>query len=492
MMCACSLDEYPYGFYSEANFYKTDADALAATNYIYDAINYIEYSRAIVFLGDMNTDVMYPKGDAKTSTKELDAWKSATFKTNTTLYNFYKYSYITINRANSVIENVGAMKELDEDIKNQYVGEAYFMRAYSYFNLARNFGRVPMHLKPVRKLEDATVGAAKTLDDVWNQIFSDLDEAIKLTGIYSTPVTGRTDRIAAYSLAAISYLYLASAKESGVPQYADMNFSVDDYYSKAVEYAGHVVDDPAQTTYGFDPNLMDIYDVEKPTGPEHIFLMSMDRTGVSEGQYSKISKMYIPYIAGGTVYLKQGATDVLIPTHDGWSEYGTDATFYNSFPAGDLRHDWLFCKEVYDATGAVVAAYPGKLSYPFCRKFIDPKFNGDKTSTKPYLFRYTDVALIYAETAGPTPKAYELVNYIRHRAGLGDLTPNLSVAKFREAVIRERKYELAFEGNITYDMRRTGTLHTIQAVIGHGITNEEDIMFYPIPSIETDLNPNIE
>ena len=138
------------------------------------------------------------------------------------------------------------------------------------------------------------MGAAKTLDDVWNQIFSDLDEAIKLTGIYSTPVTGRTDRIAAYSLAAISYLYLASAKESGVPQYADMNFSVDDYYSKAVEYSGHVVDDPAQTTYGFDPNLMDIYDVEKPTGPEHIFLMSMDRTGVSEGQYSKISKMYIP------------------------------------------------------------------------------------------------------------------------------------------------------------------------------------------------------
>ena len=109
MMCACSLDEYPYGFYSEENFYKTDADALAATNYIYDAINYIEYSRAIVFLGDMNTDVMYPKGDAKTSTKELDGWKSATFNTNTTLYNFYKYSYITINRANSVIENVGAM-----------------------------------------------------------------------------------------------------------------------------------------------------------------------------------------------------------------------------------------------------------------------------------------------------------------------------------------------------------------------------------------------
>ena len=491
-VCACSLDEYPYGFYSEGNFYKTDADALAATNYIYDAINYIEYSRAIVFLGDMNTDVMFPKGDAKTSTKELDGWKSATFKTNTTLYNFYKYSYITINRANSVIENVGEMKELDEDIRNQYVGEAYFMRAYSYFNLARNFGRVPMHLSTVRKLEEATVGAAKNLDEVWNQIFSDLDQAIKLTGVYKVPVTGRTDRIAAYSLAAISYLYLASAKESGAPQYKDMSFSADDYYAKAVEYAGHVVDDPAQTTYGLDPNLMDIYDVNKPTGPEHIFLMSMDRTGVSEGQYSKISKMYIPYIAGGTVYLKQGDTGVMIPTHDGWSEYGTDATFYNSFLAGDLRHDWLFCNTVYDASGAVVAAYPGKLTYPFCRKFIDPEFVGDKTSTKPFLIRYSEVALTYAEAAGPTAKAYALVNAIRNRAGLADLTPGMSTAQFRDAVRKERNYELAFEGKYCYDLRRLNKVHSdVTAAKEQGLT-ADDVVFYPIPSLETDLNPYIE
>ena len=290
---------------------------------------------------------MYPKGDAKTSTKELDGWKSATFNTNTTLYNFYKYSYITINRANSVIENVGAMKELDQDTKNQYVGEAYFMRAYSYFNLVRNFGRVPMHLTTVKKLEQATVGLAASLDEVWNQIFDDLDKAIQLTRIYPKPVTGRTDKVAAYSLAAISYLYLASAKESGAPQYAAMNFDVDTYYAKAAEYAGHVVDDPAQTTYGLDPNLMDIYDVSKPTGPEHIFIMSMDRTGETEGQYSKISKMYIPYIAGGTVYLKQGDTGVLIPTHDGWSEYCTQKSFYDTgFEAGDLRKSWLFCDTV--------------------------------------------------------------------------------------------------------------------------------------------------
>ena len=112
-LAACNLDEKPYGFYSEGSFYKTEADAQAATMYIYDAINYIEYSRAIVFLGGMNTDELDPKGDATQSTKDLDSWSQNNFRSNVTLGNFFKFSYITINRANAVIENVPAMK-IDE------------------------------------------------------------------------------------------------------------------------------------------------------------------------------------------------------------------------------------------------------------------------------------------------------------------------------------------------------------------------------------------
>ena len=50
---------------------------------------------------------------------------------------------------------------IDEKIKQRYVGEAYFMRAYAYFSLTRNFGLVPLHLEPVETLEQSTVGAAK-------------------------------------------------------------------------------------------------------------------------------------------------------------------------------------------------------------------------------------------------------------------------------------------------------------------------------------------
>ena len=90
LFAGCSLNEYPYGFYSEGNFYKTPADAESATMYIYDAITYIEYSRAIVFLGGMNSDERDPKGDATPSVRDLDAWSQNNFKTNTTLGNFFK------------------------------------------------------------------------------------------------------------------------------------------------------------------------------------------------------------------------------------------------------------------------------------------------------------------------------------------------------------------------------------------------------------------
>lgn len=489
---SCNLSESAYGFYSEDNSYTTEADAEAAVNYIYDAMTYIEFSRAIVFLGDMPTDELDPKTSTTVSdNQQLDEWKLENFKDNASLGNFYKYCYIMINRANSVLKHIPNMS-INADSINRYVGEAYFMRAFAYFNLTRNFGLVPIHLEPVETLEQSTVAAASSLDEIWNIIISDLDSATVKMPYYKSPETGRADKVAAYSLLSKVYLYIASAKDHGVPQYVNMSFNVDDYYAKAAEYAGKVVDNSEQTVFGFSDNLLDIYDVDKPTGPEHIFIMSMDRTGTDEGEYSKIGKMYIPYVNGGTIYIKKGNTSTLLASHDGWSEYVTNTTFYNSYESGDLRRDWLIANKVYDSSGNIIASVDnGKLTYPFCCKFIDPHFVGDKESTRPYLIRYSDIALIYAEAAGPTSKSYELVNYIRNRAGLSNLASGLSTSAFREAVLNERKYELAFEGNWCYDLRRWNKLHTdITNAKEQGLT-AEDMVFYPLPSMETDLNPNL-
>ena len=58
-------------------------------------------------------------------------------------------------------------------------------------------------------------------------------------------------------------------------------------YDSAAYWAGKVVRD-YKNVYDFDTNLRDIYDVDKPTGPEHIFIMPIDRSGTQEGNYSKL------------------------------------------------------------------------------------------------------------------------------------------------------------------------------------------------------------
>jgi len=488
---SCSLDEEPYGFYSEDNFFKSAADAESAVNYAYAALTYIEYSRALFFLGDMPTEMLTTKSDASTDNQALNLWRIDNFSTNGTLMNFFKYSYIAINRANAVIKKVPDA-DFDQSLKDQYVGEAYFLRAYNYFCLSRNFGLVPVHRNVIETLEQTSTPLAANMDEIYDLMISDCIEAEKLLPVYTSPVMGRADKVAVQALLAKIYLYAASAKENNVPLYRDMAADVNTLYQNAATYAGKVVNE--QSVYGFEDDLIKLYDVENFAGKEKVFLMSMDRTGESEGEYSKISKMFIPYIEGATIYLKQGDTDQYIKSHDGWGEYQTEKDFYKSFSLGDKRCSYLIADKIYDQDGNLKAQWKedgsGDFQYPFSRKYIDPQFDGDKTSTRPFLIRFSDIALVYAEAAGPTARSYELVNYIRKRAGLGNMMPNLGLKDFREQVFNERTFEMSFEGDHMYDLRRLNRVGNIKEVKNAGL-NEGQYSFYPIPQAEINLNGSL-
>jgi len=480
---ACDLNEKPYGFYSEENFYKTASDAESAVDYAYDALTFLEYSRAIFFVGDLPTEECGPKGDEAADNQNLDKWQVGTFSTNRMLGNYFKYAYIAINRANAVIKNVPG-GNFEQDLKDRYLGEAYFLRAWNYFNLVKNFGKVPMHTSVVETVGQTAAPMAKDLDEVYDFIIADSEKAIALLKV--NQALGRADKVAAQALLAKVYLYIASSKEHNVPLYTAMNKDAATMYQLAAKNANDVI--TGQSVYGFENNLLSIYDVEKPLGKENIFLLSMDRTGATEGDYSKISKLFIPYIDGATIYMKN-PDNTYTKSHDGWSVFQTLTGFYNSFDNSDKRKTELFVTTTYNASGVVSAQYPGKIIYPFTRKYIDPNFIGDKTSTKPFLIRFSEVALTYAEAAGPTTAAYALVNQIRNRAGLGNLAPGLSPENFRLAVWNERAFELALEGNRLYDLRRFNKVSQVVPEAA-GITAEQ-AAFYPIPQTEIDLNKGL-
>lgn len=483
LFTSCNLTEDPYGFYSEKNFYKTPADAEASLMYAYNALTFIEYSRGIFYIGELASEICDVKADEGYGSQQLNNWTADA--NNETLTYFFKYCFIAVNRSNAVIDNV-ANSNFDQATKNRLLGEAYFLRAFNYFNLVKVFGLVPIQKEMVKSISQTSPSMAKNLDELYNFIIADLTEAEKMLEI--SQKVGRADKVAAQALLAKVYLTIASSKESGVDKYVNMTADVTKSYENAALYSHKVLYD--QSNYALDNSLQHIYNIDAPNGPEHIFIMSGDRTGLNEGNYSKIGMMFHPWVDGVPYYIKN-ADNTYTYTTNGWEVFNTTNAFYNTFDANDKRKNELMVTSVYNSSGTVVGALGSKVKYPFTRKYVDPQFVGQKSSVKPFLIRFSEVALTYAEAVGPTTDGYTWVNKIRTRAGLGNLAPGMPIAAFRDAVVQERAWELAFEGQRLYDLRRKAmVVKKDPRAVAAGIT-EAKAAFYPIPQMEIDLNTNL-
>ncbi|HWK99910.1 MAG TPA: RagB/SusD family nutrient uptake outer membrane protein, partial [Parapedobacter sp.] len=119
------------------------------------------------------------------------------------------------------------------------------------------------------------------------------------------------------------------------------------------------------------------------------------------------------------------------------------------------------------------------------------------------VIRYANVLLTYAEAEnevnGPTADAYLAVNAIRSRAELEDLK-GLSKEQLREAIWKERWYELCFENKTWFDMVRLRKAFNVGTkkfdnFVGHKfsygpILKERELLF-PIPTSEVRNNTNL-
>lgn len=481
LLTSCSLDEKSYGFYSNDNFYKSEKDAVSALLYAYNALTFLEYSRGIFYLGDIPTETMSPKTDEAGDVYQLENW-ICTNETEQLEY-YFKFCYIAINRANSVLANIEGAS-VPETVARRISGEAYFLRAWNYFNLMRNFGKVPIHTEAVSELGMTTAPMAENLDEIFDLIRRDCWTAISLLDVNKE--FGRADKVAAESLLAKTYLTVASAKENRAWLYSDMDVVVSEMYDSSAFYAGRVIND-YKAHYDFDPDLKHIYDVNYPDGPEHIFIMPIERSGTQEGNYSKLPLMFLPSNSAIPFYIKYSDGSLQRANGNGWGVFlCNDAFVENTFSAVDKRRTELIHRDIYDASGNPII--PNQVKGYFTSKYVDPDFVGERTSARPYLIRFSDIALVYAEAAGPVD-GLPVLNMIRSRAGLAPLPAGLDVDVYRREVIKERALELAFEGNRLYDLRRTASV-TVTDMKAFGLS-EMETAFFPIPQREIDLNPNL-
>jgi len=454
MLAACHvLDQEPESAFTETNFYKTSGDALAAVNAIYDPLPTNDmYSQIMLAYQDQGTDDCEWGGGRNTANQAKNDVDKYTF-TSATVYFYTTWStcYKAINRANAVMGRVPGVN-MDQALKDRMIAEAKFLRGFYYFTLVRLFGKVPLYLTETTSLTNLGLPRSPVAE-VYAQIIADFTAAeAGLPQKYTGADVGRATQGAAKGM--LAKVYLTQGE-----------------WQKAVDKCKELMAMETQGVYGLWPNYSDVFLIANKNGKESLFEAQALGGGYGEGT---------------------ALEGYLRPTFDrnGFGDDPVTQNHYQAYTSRDKRRDVNV--KLYTTAGTPAA--PASITFPcYVSKYKDPSSTGNGDGSNNFiLLRYADILLMFAEASYELQEgsadAYTAVNRIRMRAGLADLTPDLTQAQFRDSILQERRLELAFEGHRRYDLVRRNKLIDAMKAQNPTIVVEPRHYLYPVPQTERDAN----
>ena len=204
--CKDFLTEDLKGEFSTDTFYKNESQAIQAINGVYNALSFTSSNNDIWVFGDVASDDAVKGGNAGDQTEITYIDEFTTDASNGIILNYWQFAYEAIARSNNVIANVPSVI-MDEDRKSRIIGEAKFIRAYTYFNLVNIFGKVPLKLLPQITQEAIHVPLSE-VSAIYEQIEKDLTDAVAvLPASYTADNTGRVTKGAALAMLGKVCLY---------------------------------------------------------------------------------------------------------------------------------------------------------------------------------------------------------------------------------------------------------------------------------------------
>ncbi|MBC6989552.1 RagB/SusD family nutrient uptake outer membrane protein [Hymenobacter sp. BT491] len=477
LLAGCGKDYLslqPRNAVTTETFYKTETDAIQATTAAYSQLSqYGMFNYSLWGIGDIMSDNSNTGGGGASDGiefQQLDNYSIPT--TNPLTSTHWQRAYLGVGQANQVLARVPAI-EMSATLKTRCLGEAAFLRALYYFYLVRGFGDVPLVLTPAQTAAEVSNITRTPAAQVYTQIITDLQDAItKLPASYTGDDVGRATKWSATALLAKVYLTQGNM-------------------ANAATQARAVISGSGKTMWA---NYADNFKVENENGQESLFEVQF-KNGLSnysqDGPGATINEFWGARFFGSPYVVASGGYGFNVPEKE----------FVDGYEPGDLRKQatvWV-PGDVYPAGQIQPASLPGD---PFgfnVRKFFVGTVNvnnWDSPLNVPVL-RLAEMYLILAEAVGPTAEGLEAINKVRRRAfGLPINTPSAkdlaitSAASFKDAVLRERRYELAFEMDRWYDLKRTGTLvSTMKAKGKTGVQEFNNLL--PIPQTELNVNPNL-
>jgi hypothetical protein len=377
-----------------------------------------------------------------------------------------------ILRCNLALQRIPEI-DMDAGLKERLLGEAYFLRAHFYFINVRVFGGVPIRTEPVVAGDPLEV-ARNTREEVYTLIEEDSRKAIEMLPAkadYDSADLGRACREAAMCQLAKVYLTRGT------------NYGEAAALCTQIEAMGYDLSTPYYENFD--------YTVDNTA--ESIFEVQYTNKSATKNFWSDWDNQ----VAWHSTFMG--------PRNSGWvgGSWGwshVEQHFVDAYEPGDLRKDVTILYEgcppfegkPYDPTWSTTGYN--------VRKFLVPVSwadNYDNNDNNFVVYRFADVLLMKAEALneqGLTSEAAAPLNTVRGRAGLPAKPTTLSYEDMKEAIIHERRIELAFEGHRWFDLIRIdGGQYAVNFFHSIGQTRANiDRLLYPIPQGEIDANPLLE
>ena len=475
----------------EPDFWQTGEHALEGINAVYGNFYRNGPSRWLPYYMDVRSDDGY-------STSPWNELRSIS-ALNTTDYNFevqidtWGHHWRGVYRANQVITNVPNI-DMDENLRDQYIAEAKFLRAWYYYNLLTIWGNIPLILQPSQP-RDKPAQAPQT--EVWAQIEKDLTEAAAvLPTAYTGDNIGRATKGATFGM--LGRVYLQQHKDQ-----------------QAVDALAWLITGPGASLYDLIPNYYDNFRHTTENNRESVFeiqfKMRPETTG-EDAPTSNVGTSRAPFFA---------------PPGHGFNDANMHRWVLNEFhqerTVTNERDPRLAVTALYDSTdvrgpnftlvyGGTFASKnfePGIVNRVWYRKYLNDEmrinefevFNGPKNFRS---IRFADILLMYAEALnnlGRTGEAYQYVDRVRTRANLRPLSavrPGMSQTQFQQQIEHERITELTGEALRWNDLARWGYFDDPTKLARLQARDPEFANFQiprnkyaPIPQSEIDINPNL-
>jgi len=443
VMTSCEkdfLERKPIIGVTEENFYKTEADAIAAINAAYATLQF-QLSPAghfRWFWGDIMSDDAVKGGSGDNDMNTLLQLENFNGPVNTDLLESeWGASYEGIYRANVVLAKVPGIS-MDPKLKARILGEAKFIRAWNYYNLVTMFGGVPLVDKVLPPSEYNLPRASA--EKIWDFIEKDLKEAsadLWKRSEYAASDLGRITQGSALALLAKAYLWRnkwSDAKQA----------------TETVIQSGE---------YRLVPDYADIFPLYGENNEESVFeIQYMNASGGNWGKNNANEGTFTNVFTRARGQF--GGFGFNIPTQDFVDEF-----FKEGFEDPRLKSTVFRVGEPMGDRGIFTIEATGGLPYLYYPKkyfsnksedapFGDPNPNGGSNDR---VIRYADVLLMHAESsfhAGNEAQARQSLNQVRERVGIPAI--QLTGSALLEAIYRERRIELGLEAHRFFDLVRTG------------------------------------